>query len=302
MDAATLWRLCKETVSEWLNHNAFRLAAALAYYTLFSMAPLLVVAVGIAGLVFGEEAVRGQIFDQLRGLVGDQSAAAVQTAVAAVAVKSSGVLASVIGIVTLLLGSSAVFVELQDALNGMWDAKPLPGTGVWTLARKRLVSLAMVVVIGFLLLVSLALSAILNLVGTYLGGILPVPAFVLETANFVISFLVTALLFGSIFKVLPDVPVHWSDVTIGALATAAMFTIGKSLIGIYLGRTVVASAYGAAGSLIILLLWIYYSALILFLGAEFTQVYARSRGSHAAAAAISAAAPALAPEGRTAAR
>jgi len=296
MDAATLWRLCKETVSEWLNHNAFRLAAALAYYTLFSMAPLLVVAVGIAGLVFGEEAVRGQIFDQLRGLVGDQSAAAVQTAVAAVAVKSSGVLASVIGIVTLLLGSSAVFVELQDALNGMWDAKPLPGTGVWTLARKRLVSLAMVVVIGFLLLVSLALSAILNLVGTYLGGILPVPAFVLETANFVISFLVTALLFGSIFKVLPDVPVNWSDVTIGALATAAMFTIGKSLIGIYLGRTVVASAYGAAGSLVILLLWIYYSALILFLGAEFTQVYARSRGSHAAAAAISAAAPALAPE------
>jgi membrane protein len=296
MDAATLWRLCKETVSEWLNHNAFRLAAALAYYTLFSMAPLLVVAVGIAGLVFGEEAVRGQIFDQLRGLVGDQSAAAVQTAVAAVAVKSSGVLASVIGIVTLLLGSSAVFVELQDALNGMWDAKPLPGTGVWTLARKRLVSLAMVVEIGFLLLVSLALSAILNLVGTYLGGILPVPAFVLETANFVISFLVTALLFGSIFKVLPDVPVNWSDVTIGALATAAMFTIGKSLIGIYLGRTVVASAYGAAGSLVILLLWIYYSALILFLGAEFTQVYARSRGSHAAAAAISAAAPALAPE------
>jgi len=302
MDAATLWRLCKETVSEWLNHNAFRLAAALAYYTLFSMAPLLVVAVGIAGLVFGEEAVRGQIFDQLRGLVGDQSAAAVQTAVAAVAVKSSGVLASVIGIVTLLLGSSAVFVELQDALNGIWDAKPLAGTGVWTLARKRLVSLAMVVVIGFLLLVSLALSAILNLVGTYLGGILPVPAFVLETANFAISFLVTALLFCSIFKVLPDVPLHWTDVTIGALATAAMFTIGKSLIGIYLGRTVVASAYGAAGSLIILLLWIYYSALILFLGAEFTQVYARSRGSHAAAAAISAAAPALAPERRTAAR
>jgi membrane protein len=302
MDAATLWRLCKETTSEWLDDNAFRLSAALAYYTLFSMAPLLVVAVGIAGLVFGEEAVRGQIFDQLRGLVGDQSAAAVQTAVAAVAVKSSGILASVIGIVTLLLGSSAVFVELQDALNKMWDAKPLPGSSIWTLARKRLVSLAMVVVIGFLLLVSLALSAILNLVGTYLGGILPVPAFVLETANFAISFLVTALLFGSIFKVLPDVPVNWSDVTIGALATAAMFTVGKSLIGIYLGRTVVASAYGAAGSLVVLLLWIYYSALILFLGAEFTQVYARSHGSHAAAAAISAGAPALAPDRRAAAR
>jgi membrane protein len=296
MDAATLWRLCKETVSEWTNDNAFRLSAALAYYTLFSMAPLVVVAVGIAGLVFGEEAVRGQIFDQLRGLVGDQSAAAVQTAVAAAAVKSSGRLASVVGILTLLLGSSAVFVELQDALNTIWDAKPPPGAGVWALARKRLLSLAMVVVIGFLLLVSLALSAVLNLVGAYLGGILPVPALVLEAANFVVSFLVTALLFGSIFKVLPDVPINWSDVTIGALATAAMFTLGKSLIGVYLGRTVVASAYGAAGSLIILLLWIYYSALILFLGAEFTQVYARAHGSHAAAAAISAAAPALAPQ------
>ena len=302
MDSATLWRLSKETVTEWLNDNAFRLSAALAYYTLFSMAPLVVVAVAIAGLVFGEDAVRGQIFDQLRGLVGDQSASAVQTAVAAASVKSSGITASVVGVVTLLVGSSAVFAELQDALNTIWDAKPPPDASWWFLVRKRLLSLAMVVVMGFLLLVSLALSAILYLLGAYLGGILPVPAFALEAANFVMSFLVTALLFGAIFKVLPDVPIDWSDVTIGALATAAMFTLGKSAIGAYLGRTVVASAYGAAGSLIVLLLWIYYSSLILFLGAEFTQVYARSRGSHAAAAAVSAAAPALAPTRRTAAR
>ena len=302
MDSATLWRLSKETVTEWLNDRAFRLSAALAYYTLFSMAPLVVVAVAIAGLVFGEDAVRGQIFDQLRGLVGDQSASAVQTAVAAASVKSSGITASVIGVVTLLVGSSAVFAELQDALNTIWDAKPPPDASWWFLVRKRLLSLAMVVVMGFLLLVSLALSAILYLLGAYLGGILPVPAFALEGANFVMSFLVTALLFGAIFKVLPDVPIDWSDVTIGALATAAMFTLGKSAIGAYLGRTVVASAYGAAGSLVVLLLWIYYSSLILFLGAEFTQVYARSRGSHAAAAAVSAAAPALAPKRRTAAR
>jgi membrane protein len=298
MVGATLWRVAKDTVTEWMNDNAFRLAAALAYYTLFSMAPLVVVAVGIAGLAFGEDAVRGQIFDQLRGLVGDQSAAAVQTAVAAASVKSSGVTASIVGVVALLLGASAVFAEMQDALNTIWDAKPPPGTGLWTLARKRLLSLAMVVVIGFLLLVSLALSAVLNLCGAYVSGILPVPAVALEAVNFVVSFLITALLFGSIFKVLPDVPVDWSDVTVGALATAAMFTLGKSLIGAYLGRAAVASAYGAAGSVVVLLLWVYYSALIVYLGAEFVQVYARSHGSHAAAAAVSAAASALDPEKR----
>jgi len=298
MEAATVWRVSKETADEWMNDNAFRLAAALAYYTLFSLAPLVVVAVGIAGLVFGEDAVRGQIFDQLRGLVGDESAAAVQSAVAAASLKSSGITASIVGILTLLIGASAVFGEMQDALNTIWDAKPPPGTSVWTLIRKRLLSLAMVVVIGFLLLVSLALSAVLNVFSGYLGGILPVPAFALEGANFVLSFLITALLFGSIFKVLPDVPVDWSDVTVGSLATAAMFTLGKSLIGMYLGRAAVASAYGAAGSVIVLLLWVYYSSLILYLGAEFVQVWARTRGSHAAAAAISAGAPALAPETR----
>jgi len=279
--SAGAWRkLLEDTTTEWWNDNAFRLSAALAYYTLFSLAPVLVVAVAIAGFAFGREAVRGQLFEELRGLVGDASAAALQTAVAAAAVRpSSGVVATAFGILTLIIGSSAVFGELQDDLNTIWDAKPPQGAGLWMIVRKRLLSLAMVAVIGFLLLVSLALSASVTLLGTYVTGVLPLSAVLIEAANFVLSFAITTLLFASIYKVLPDVEIRWSDVWFGAGATAAMFALGKSLIGIYLGRTVVASAYGAAGSLVVLLLWIYYSSLILFFGAELTQVYARSHGS-----------------------
>jgi len=280
MSARAWWKLLEDTTTEWWNDNAFRLSAALAYYTLFSLAPVLVVAVAIAGFAFGREAVRGQLFEELRGLVGDSSAAALQTAVAAAAVRpSSGVVATAVGILTLIIGSSAVFGELQDDLNTIWDAKPPQGTGLWMMVRKRLLSLAMVAVIGFLLLVSLALSASVTLLGTYVADILPLSAVLLEGVNFLASLAITTMLFASIYKVLPDVDIRWSDVWFGAAATAAMFTLGKSLIGIYLGRTVVGSAYGAAGSLVVLLLWIYYSSLILFFGAELTQVYARSHGS-----------------------
>jgi membrane protein len=276
-DAASPWRIVRETVGEWFDANPFRLAAALAYYTLFSMAPLLVLVVGIAGLAFGEEAVRGEVFTQLRSLVGDDSAAVIQKAVAAAALQSSGALATAIGVVTLLVGSSAVFAELQDALNTIWRAKPPPQAGLWSIARKRLLSFAMVLVIGFLLLVSLALSAILNALGAYLASFLPAPARVLETLNFFVSFGAITLLFASIYKVLPDVDIGWGDVAIGAAATSALFTVGKSLIGIYLGRTAIGSAYGAAGALAALLVWLYYSALILLLGAVFTRVYGRRR-------------------------
>ena len=280
MSARAWWKLLEDTTTEWWNDNAFRLSAALAYYTLFSLAPVLVVAVAIAGFAFGREAVRGQLFEELRGLVGDSSAAALQTAVAAAAVRpSSGVVATAVGILTLIIGSSAVFGELQDDLNTIWDAKPPQGTGLWMMVRKRLLSLAMVAVIGFLLLVSLALSASVTLLGTYVADVLPLSAVLLEGVNFLASLAITTMLFASIYKVLPDVDIRWSDVWFGAAATAAMFTLGKSLIGIYLGRTVVGSAYGAAGSLVVLLLWIYYSSLILFFGAELTQVYARSHGS-----------------------
>jgi membrane protein len=278
---ATLWQLAKETATEWMNAKPFRLAAALAYYTLFSIAPLLVVALGIAGLAFGEEAARGQIFGPLQSLLGPKSADAVQNAVAAASIKSSGVVATLTGLGTLLVGASAVFGELQDALNTIWDAKPSPNAGIWDVAKKRLLSMSMVLVIGFLLLVSLALSAMLNAVGAYMGGILPVSAFVLETINFVVSFGIITVLFGAIYKVLPDIDNSWSDVWIGAAVTAALFTCGKSAIGFYIGQAALDSTYGAAASLVVVLVWIYYSSLILFFGAEFTHVYARSRGSQA---------------------
>jgi membrane protein len=281
MSPAALWKLTRETAAAWMNAKPFRLAAALAYYTLFSLAPLLVVALGIAGLAFGEEAARGQIFGPLQSLLGPKSADAVQNAVAAASIKSSGVFATITGLGTLLLGASAVFGELQDALNTIWDAKPPPNAGIWDVAKKRLISMSMVLVIGFLLLVSLALSAMLNAVGAYMSGILPVSAFVLEAVNFVVSFGVITILFAAIYKVLPDIDNSWSDVWIGAAATAALFTIGKSVIGLYIGQAALDSTYGAAASLVVVLVWIYYSSLILFFGAEFTHVYARSRGSQA---------------------
>jgi membrane protein len=277
---ATLWRVARETATEWLNAKPFRLAAALAYYTLFSMAPLLVVALGITGLVFGQEAARGEIFGPLQSLLGPKSADAVQSAVAAAAIKSSGIVATVAGIITLLIGASAVFGELQDALNTIWKAKPPDSAGIWNLVKVRLLSMAMVAVIGFLLLVSLVLSTILNAMGAYLDGVLPLPAIAIEAMNFAVSFAVVTVLFASIFKVLPDIKIAWSDVWIGAAFTAALFTVGKSLIGIYIGRMALDSTYGAAGSLLVVLVWVYYSSLILYLGAEFTHVYACKHGSH----------------------
>jgi membrane protein len=187
----TLWQLTKETATEWMNAKPFRLAAALAYYTLFSIAPLLVVALGIAGLVFGEDAARGQIFGPLQSLLGAKSADAVQNAVAAASIKSSGLFATITGLATLLVGASAVFAELQDALNTIWDVKPPPSAGLWDAIRRRLLSASMVAVIGFLLLVSLAVSAMLNAIGAYMGGVLPVSAFFLEVVNFLVSFGVT---------------------------------------------------------------------------------------------------------------
>jgi membrane protein len=275
------WELTRATATEWMNAKPFRLAAALAYYTLFSMAPLLVVTLGIAGLVFGEEAARGQIFGPLQSILGPKTADAVQNAVGAASVKSSGVLATVMGVVGLLIGASAVFGELQDALNTIWDAKPSPNAGIRELIKKRLLSLSMVVVIGFLLLVSLALSAMLNAIGAYVGNILPISSLILELANFVGSFGIAAILFAAMFKVLPDIDTEWSDVWIGAVATATLFTVGKSLIGIYIGRMALDSTYGAAASLLVVLVWIYYSSLIFFFGAEFTHIYAQSHGSQA---------------------
>ncbi len=271
-------RLFKDTFDNWNKDHAQRLGAALAYYTVFSLGPLLIIVIAIAGLVFGQQAAQGQIVDQLRGLVGDQGATFIQSAIAASSTPRTGLIASVIGVATLILGALGVFGALQDALNAIWGVQPKPGRGIKGLITDRLLSFSMVIVVGFLLLVSLVISAALAAFLKYFGGMLPFSSTVLQGINFFVSFAVVTLLFALIFKVLPDAKVHWSDVWIGAVLTALLFAIGKFILGYYLGTSAYASSYGAAGSLIIVLVWIYYSAQILFFGAEFTKAFAQRYG------------------------
>jgi membrane protein len=271
--------LIKETIDEWSKDKASRLAAAISYYTIFSISPLLVIAIAVAGIVFGEKAASDQIFREIRGLIGDQGAQAIQTLlVSAAQRKGSGILATIIGVITLLVGASGTFGQLQDALNTIWEVKPKEGRGIRGILRDRLLSFSLVLAVGFLLMVSLIVSAALAALGKYLSGLLPFSTQLMEVVNFGISLAVTTLLFAVLFKVLPDARVRWRDVWIGALVTALLFSLGRFLIGLYLGRNSVSSAYGAAGSLVVLLLWIYYSAQILLLGAEFTQVFANRLG------------------------
>ena len=270
--------LIKETFSEWSKDKASRLAAALSYYTIFSVAPLLIIAIAVAGLVFGREAATHQIEGQARGLLGEQGAQAIQTILENTGKTGAGVMATIIGVNTLLIGASGAFAQLQESLNTIWEVKPRAGRGVKGMVRDRFLSFSMVLVIGFLLLVSLVLSAVLAGVGKYISDLLPLSSLMMQGVNFGISFGVTTFLFALIFKVLPDAYIRWRDVWVGAAVTALLFSLGRFLIGLYLGRSSISSAYGAAGSLVVLLVWVYYSAQILFLGAEFTQVYATRFG------------------------
>lgn len=270
----SLWKVVSEVVGNWNKHGAAAQSAALAFYTLFSLAPILVMVIAIAGAVFGEEAVRGQIVAEFSGLMGRDAAQLVQEVIRSAARPASGRIATALGIVTLLFGATGVFVQLQEALNRVWDVAPQPGAVFTTLLRKRLLSFSLIVGIGFLLMVSLVLSAALSALGRALER-LSAPAGVFEATNFVVSFLAVTLLFGLIYRLLPDVHLAWRDVATGALLTALLFVIGKTLIGIYLGRTGMASAYGAAGSLVVVLLWVYYSALVFFFGAELTRILSR---------------------------
>jgi len=269
-----VWTLLKTTAGRWMDHNSPRLGAALAYYTVLSMAPLLVLAVGIAGLVFGQQAARGEIVNQVSELVGSDVGRIIEDLLKSARQQNHGVAASVVGIVTLFIGASAVFGELRDALNLIWEHKADPALGFKGMIRFRLFTFAVVLVVGFLLLVSLVVNTALTFVGTYVNSRLPIPPFVQFVAAPLISILVTAFLFALIYKYLPEVPVQWRDVRVGALVTAVLFSVGRSLIGLYLGRASVGSAYGAAGSLVVLLVWVYYSSQIFFFGAEFTKVYA----------------------------
>ena len=274
-----LFHLFIDTFNEWNEDRGTRLGAAVAYFTIFSLAPLLVVIIAVAGRVLGEKAVRGDIVGQIAGLVGLNAAELIQTMIVEAGKPKTGLIATVIGVVTLLLGTTGLFAELQDDLNTIWKIAAKP-CGIVATIRDRFIAFLMVLGIAFLLLVSLVVSAAVAAIGQALGSDLPASVIVLQVINFVISLGIGTVLFAIIYKVLPDAEIAWRDVWIGAGVTSFLFTIGQLLIGLYVGYSGAASAYGAAGSLVILLLWVFYSAQILFFGAEFTQVYANRFGQH----------------------
>jgi membrane protein len=272
------WALLKESVDGFMEDEALTRGAAIAFYTVTSIGPVLFIVVAIAGLVFGEDAASGAVSAQLGGLMGRQSAELLQTAIQNASGKLSGTLATLVGIVALVVTASGVFTEMQQTLNVIWRAAPRRST-VSALIRARATSLGLVAALGFLLLVSLVISAILTGLSGYINAVLPAGHLILETLNFLASLVLITVLFAAIYKVVPDRRIEWRDVIVGAVATALLFTIGKFLIGLYLGSSTVASSYGAAGGLIIALLWVYYSAQIFLFGAEFTKVYAHHHGS-----------------------
>jgi membrane protein len=279
MTLKTAWQLIKTAGSNWSDDKASRLGAAIAYYTVFAIPPLLVIVIFVASLVFDENRVRSQLMDQVGGMVGEQGAGSIGSALDKIGSHKSGIIATVIAAATLILTATGLFVELQSSLNTIWGVQAKGGLGVWGFIRDRLLSFAMVLGIGFLLMVSLVVSAVLAALGKYLAGLVPGLDWVWMLVNVGVSIGVITLLFAMIFKVLPDLRIAWRDVWVGALLTAILFTAGKFALGLYLGKNSTVSAYGAAGSLVLILLWVYYSAQILFFGAEFTQAYAARCGT-----------------------
>ena len=266
-------------VTEWLSHRASSKGAALAFYTLFSLAPILVLVIAIAGFFYGTDAAQGQLLDELRGLVGKQGAETIQAILAGARNKESGKLATMIATGLLLVGATSAFAELKDSLDEIWDVPPPKDATWWDTVRTRLLSFGLILTLGLLLMFTLVVSAALSVLEKYLGGVWHSATIILGWVAWAVSFLVIAVMFGAIYKLLPRVKLSWHDVTIGALGTAIMFTLGKFAIGLYIGNSGTASSFGAAGSLIALLLWVYYSAQIFFLGAEFARQYALQMGS-----------------------
>lgn len=272
--------MVKQAAQAWVNDYAPSMGAALAYYTVFSLAPLLLIVIAIAGMVFGADAARGEIFDQLRDLMGDDAAKGVEALLASVNQPGKSIAATIVGVVMLVIGATSVFGELQDALDRIWRApiRRKHGT-VWTLVRSRLLSFGMIFGIAFLLMVSLVLSAAVAALGHWWGGLFAGWETMAQSVNALLSFVLTTAVFAFIYKLMPRVKVQWRDVLLGAVVTAFLFTLGKTLIGVYIGKTGVASTFGAAGSIVIVLVWVYYSAQVFLMGAEFTWVYARTFGS-----------------------
>ena len=275
-----LWLLGRDACFQWIDDNPFQMGAALAYYTLFSVAPLLLIAIAVAGSVFGREASQNQIIGAIQGLVGFQSARAIQVIIdSAGRTPDSGFLATATGMVLLLLGAAGVVGQLQDSLNAIWRVAFKTGRGLKGFVQDRLISYTMVLGVGFLLVVSLVVSALLTAVSGIVGGYLTIDAATAQSLDLIVSFALITMLFAVIYKYVPDVRMAWSDVWLGAATTSLLFAAGKFLIGFYLGHSTITSIYGAAGSLVTLLLWVYYSSLMFFFGAELTQVYATRYGS-----------------------
>jgi len=274
----TFWKLTRETVKQWENDNARRISAALAYYSVFSLAPLLLIAVTVAGIVFGEQAAQGAIEAKLRGSIGQDSASAVEEMVESARNTGGSGSVAIFGVGLLIFSATGVFAQLKEAMNSVWGIKEYPGNGIRSFFTSRFLSLSMVMAIGFLLIVSLVVSTALAAMGDWLGAVLPVHPAIWQLISFVAALAIITFLFALIFKILPDAEIQWRDVWTGAFLTALLFSLGKFLLALYLGREGAASAPGAAGALILILSWVFYTSNILLLGAEFTQVWAKHKG------------------------
>jgi membrane protein len=275
-----VWRLMKVAGTAWWHDRAMSLGAAIAFFTVFSLAPILLAAIAVAGLAFGREAAQGAVVGELSGLVGEQAGSAIEAMIASASDVGSGVVGTTVGIATFLFLATGAVVELQDDLNIIWHVQPPQSYGAMDFVRTRLLSLSFITGLGFLLLVSLVVDSGLTAIGAYVEAAFSGAAVALWLLNNAVALAIATLLFGMIFKVLPSVDLAWRDVALGAVLTAILFTFGKFAIGYYLGTSNIASSYGAAASVITILLWIYYSSLILLFGAEFTKAYAETRGSH----------------------
>ena len=272
-------RLFKVSATEWSNDKAPRLGASLSYYTIFSLAPVLLLVIAVAGMVLGRDAAQGKIVEQLQGLLGADAAKAIQTMLEKANQHGKGIVATVVGAVTLIVGATGVMIELQDALNTVWKVIPKPNQGIKGIIRDRMLSFGIVMGFGFLLLVSLVVSAAVALLDSWIGGMIPGWVIFGYVLSYGISVGLVALMLGAIFKVLPDAKIAWKDVWIGAVVTSLLFHLGKFGISLYIGKASVASSFGAAGSLAVLLVWVYYSSQIVLFGAEFTRAYANEYGS-----------------------
>lgn len=270
--------MLKETFQEWKEDDAPQLAAALSYYTIFSLGPLMLIVVSVAGLVFGDAAAQDQVFQQVRSVMGENAAEAIRSMMEGRSQGNAGLWGTIIGIVLLLISASGVFGQLQKALNEVWEVAPRPDLGIWGTVKARFLSMTMVLGLGFLLLVSLLLSTALSSLQEFMQGQFPGSQLLWQLAGFAVSLAVMVGLFAAIFKVLPDAEIKWSDVWVGAATTAVLFEAGKWLISLYLANSSMVSNFGAGGSLVVVLVWVYFSSMLLFFGAEFTQVYARRKG------------------------